>query len=273
MSADSASEFKDFEAEGFGAQAKTYGRFGQVTSRLAEPLLDAAGVRHGHRVLDVATGPGYVAERAAARGATPIGIDIAEGMIELARRNHPALEFQVADAENPPFDEASFDAVVGGFVVNHLPRPELAMTRLARLIGPGGAAAFSVWDRPERSRLIGVAFDAIAEVGVEQPAHVPSGEDPLRFADEGEFELLLAAAGLESVAVETVSLQHELTDAEEFWQTFMGASVRTKAVIEAQSEQVQAEIREAFDGLAEELRAGEVLEVPVSVKIASGRKP
>ena len=66
MSGDEAASFKAFEARGWTAQAGTYGELsGQVTSRFAEPLIDAAGVRGGHRVLDVASGPGYVAERAA----------------------------------------------------------------------------------------------------------------------------------------------------------------------------------------------------------------
>jgi ubiquinone/menaquinone biosynthesis C-methylase UbiE len=85
-------------------------------------------------VLDVATGPGYVAERAEARGAVPLGIDIAEGMVTLARRNHPELEFMVADGEQLPFDDGSFDGVVGNFVINHLPRPERGMAEAARVV-------------------------------------------------------------------------------------------------------------------------------------------
>ena len=64
--------FKAFEAGGWSRRAGTYGDLlGGMTARLAVALLDAAGVRHDTRVLDVATGPGYVAERAAARSASP----------------------------------------------------------------------------------------------------------------------------------------------------------------------------------------------------------
>src|SRR5918994_2658935 len=62
--------FKAFEAEGWGKRAGTYGaQLGAMSARVAEPLLDAAGVRHDMRMLDIATGPGYAAERAAIRGA------------------------------------------------------------------------------------------------------------------------------------------------------------------------------------------------------------
>ena len=81
MGATKAEAFKAFESKGWCVRAETYGGLiGAITSRLVEPLLDAAGVRADRRVLDVATGPGYVAEGAAARGATPVGLDTVGAM-------------------------------------------------------------------------------------------------------------------------------------------------------------------------------------------------
>ena len=86
-----ADEFNAFEAAGWDAKAEGYGSFlGQITPRFIEPLLDAADVRSGARVLDVASGPGHATARAAERGASVIGVDIAEGMVTLARERHPA---------------------------------------------------------------------------------------------------------------------------------------------------------------------------------------
>ena len=71
--------FNAFEAAGWEKRAEDYDRFfRQLTSRMVEPLLDAASVTSGTRVLDIATGPGYVAVQAAARGAEVVGVDIAE---------------------------------------------------------------------------------------------------------------------------------------------------------------------------------------------------
>jgi ubiquinone/menaquinone biosynthesis C-methylase UbiE len=90
--ASGAEEFKAFEAAGWSRRASTYGRVtGAITARFVDSLLDAARVGAGMRVLDVATGPGTVAAAAAARGA-PVGVDIAEGMLALARHDHPQLE-------------------------------------------------------------------------------------------------------------------------------------------------------------------------------------
>src|SRR3954470_18012271 len=122
--AEEAAAFKAFEAEGWTRKAKTYDRLtGRATARLAVPLLEAAGVQSGTRVLDVACGPGHLSAAAAAKGAEPVGLDAAEGMVAVARARYAEIEFQQGDAERLAFGEASFDAVVAGFVVNHLPRP------------------------------------------------------------------------------------------------------------------------------------------------------
>jgi SAM-dependent methyltransferase len=274
MSESDLEGFKAFEAEGWGDRAATYGnQLGAITARIAESLLDAAGVRHDMRVLDVATGPGYVAERAATRGANPIGVDISDGMLELARSRQAELDFRWGDAEELPFEDARFDAVVGGFVLNHLPHPERAMAEAVRVLAPGGAVAFSVWDRPERNRMNGVVSDAIADVGVERPPELAGGPDSYRFSDEPEFARLLHGAGLEDVEVETVDLTLAAPDADAFWDGFMGSTVRMRAVIDAQPAEVRRRIREAFDARIEAHRTERGVEVPVVAKMASGRRP
>ena len=66
-----------------------------------------------------------------------------------------------ADAEELPFAERSFDAVVGNFAINHLPRPERALREFARVLAPGGGIALSTWDSPERNRFLGILVDAL----------------------------------------------------------------------------------------------------------------
>ena len=149
--------FNAFEAAGWGERADGYHRFfGSLTTQVIDPLLDAAGVGAGKRVLDVASGPGYCAAAAAARGAEAVGVDVAGEMVTLARRLHPRIEFVQGSAERLPFDDSSFDAVVGNFLILHLGRPEQAAAELVRVLEPGGRLALSTWDLPERMRLLGV---------------------------------------------------------------------------------------------------------------------
>jgi SAM-dependent methyltransferase len=268
--------FKAFEAEGWSEQAATYGELsGLVTRRFAEPLLDAAGVRAGQRVLDLATGPGYVAALAAARGAMPIGLDISEGMLAEARRAHPTLAFVIGDAEELPFEDVSFEAVVGNFVINHLPAPERGVAEAARVLVGGGGVAFSAWHRPDRMLIMGLIGQAIDAAGVEEDeraAGIPAGPDGYRFADAGEFQRLLEAAGLAEVLIEPVELVQRIAGPEDLWRGFMGGSVRGSAFVRAQTEATQARIRDALDEIVAPYRVGGALEVPVAANIASGRK-
>src|SRR6478672_7834286 len=89
LSVDGAA-FDAFEKSGWERVARAYHGFaGAITPQVVDPLLDAASVGPGVRVLDVASGPGYAAARAASRGAVAVGVDVAEAMIVLARARHP----------------------------------------------------------------------------------------------------------------------------------------------------------------------------------------
>jgi SAM-dependent methyltransferase len=268
-----ADAFNAFEAAGWDERADGYHRFfGTLTARVIEQLLDAAKVERGRRVLDVASGPGYVAAACAVRGADVVGVDAAGEMVALARRLRPEIDFRQADAERLPFADGAFDAVVANFFILHVGRPEQAAVELARVLAPGGRLALSTWDAPERARLQGVFVDAVAEVGAQPPPHIPPGPSFFRFADEGEFARLLGDAGLGDVDVRTVAFTHRFASGDALWNGLLAGTVRTRALVLAQPEDVQARIRAAFDRLVRPYATKDDLEIPVSVKLASGRK-
>jgi SAM-dependent methyltransferase len=269
-----ADAFNAFEARGWEKRAAGYeGFFGAITTRLAEPLLDAAAVGTGARVLDVACGPGHVAATAAERGASVVGVDIAEAMLSLARRLHPQLDLRAGDAEALPFSDESFDAVVGNFVLLHLGRPERAAAEFVRVLAPGGRLALTVWDRPERARFIGVFLEAVAAAGATPPEHIPVGPPFFRFSDEQELARLLRRQPLDDVEVGTISFTHRESSPDALWQGLLGGTVRTSALIMGQASAVQRQIRTAFDRIMRQYEVSDGVELPVSVKLASGRKP
>ncbi|HET9443278.1 MAG TPA: methyltransferase domain-containing protein, partial [Acidimicrobiales bacterium] len=152
-----ADAFNAFEATGWEQRARAYHRFlAPITARVINALFEAAGLRAGHRVLDVGTGPGDAAAAAAVRGATAVGVDVAEAMLALARAAHPGVEFHRAGAEDLPFEPASFDVVVGNFVILHVGRPEAAAAEVARVLAPGGRVALSTWDTPGQAAFPGI---------------------------------------------------------------------------------------------------------------------
>jgi SAM-dependent methyltransferase len=270
---DDADAFTAFEVAGWERRAAHYGDFaGHVSSRLADPLLDAAGVGSGVRTIDVATGPGYVAAAAAERGADVIGVDVSAAMVTLARTRHPGLDFRQADAESLPFDDGTFDAVVANFLVPHLAHHDRTMVELVRVLAPGGRLALTTWDTPDRMRLLGVLLDALAEVGAEPPADLPPGPPFFLYADEARFAGLLTDAGLSDVAVDTVAFDFHVSTADELWDGVRTGTVRTGVLLEGLPGPVLRDVRAAFDRTMLDYRRSDHFELPISVKLARGRR-
>ncbi len=100
--------FTAFERTAHDSIANRYAKvFTPLTSLAVAPLLDAVRVAMGQRLLDVGTGPGVAAAAARAQGAAVTGVDVSPGMIALARKEHPDIDFQVAEVTELPFRDAA----------------------------------------------------------------------------------------------------------------------------------------------------------------------
>lgn len=275
MSEFDAAAFDAFETKGWTTkEAAAYDALaGRVTSPVADHLLDAVGVGAGTRLLDVATGPGYAAAKASERGADAVGLDFSETMLDHARAHVPGVEFVLGDATALPFEDGTFDAVVAAFVLLHLAAPERAVAEAARVLRPGGRAAFTVWDEPSRGRWIGVFFDAFAAAGAHPPAGVPAGPSFYGLADESTFTSLLAGAGLRDVRVDRIEFDLHLADGDELWNGLLQGSVRVSPMVLGQPAEVQREIRRRYDEILEQHRTADGFAVPVSATLGSGTKP
>ena len=103
--AEPTQSFRDFEHAGWEDQtvcANDDAQLSRITKQSVKALLDAAGVHRGTRVLNGATGPGYVAGAAAERGAEACGIDFS-GVRHMARQRYPGVRFEQSDADALPF--------------------------------------------------------------------------------------------------------------------------------------------------------------------------
>ncbi len=103
-------------------------------------LLDLTGVE---RVLDVATGTGYLATALSPHVKEVIGIDITPGMLELAVQAAQDRELDNitclnGDVEHLPFGDSEFDAVTCRFSFHHFPGPRISLSEMARVLRPGG---------------------------------------------------------------------------------------------------------------------------------------
>ena len=141
--------------------------FGQFAS----PVLDAADVTVGHRVLDVGCGTGVVARAAAARvGPTGsvVGLDRNPGMLSVARRDPASVTWTEGLAEDLPFADGDFDRVVCQFVLMFVDDVERTSAELRRVLAPDGRLAVATWAALEESPGYAAMVDLLdREVGPE----------------------------------------------------------------------------------------------------------
>jgi SAM-dependent methyltransferase len=265
--------FHDFEQAGWERAAEHYSdAFGSLTAQTIRPLLEAAGVTAGTRVLDVATGPGSVAAAAAKLGASAVGVDFSSQMVALAREHHPSLVFEEGDAEALEFADSRFDAVTINFGVLHLARPDTALAEASRVLMTGGRCAFTVWAKPEISVGFGIVLRAIERLGrLDVP--LPEGPPFFRFSDSSESIRSMLAAGFVDPRVAQVPLLWQLPSAGALFDAFANGAVRTAALLRAQTEDALVDIHTAIVEEASAYRRGEVIELPMAAVLTSGTKP
>ena len=113
----------------------------------------ATGLVSGGSALDVACGSGKLTARLAqiaGGGGRVVGLDFSPKMLEVARREHPGIEFIEGDALNLPFDDASFDASTVGFGLRNLANPVRGLSEMLRVVRPGGRAVVLEFVRPPK---------------------------------------------------------------------------------------------------------------------------
>jgi SAM-dependent methyltransferase len=118
-----------------------------------ELLIGASGIRGSSRVLDVGCGSGEFLRTLTDRGAVATGVDPARGMVELARTVAPLADIRVAEAENLPFADASFDVVTAVNALQFADDTVDALAEFARVLAPGGYVAVANWAEGARNDL------------------------------------------------------------------------------------------------------------------------
>lgn len=265
--------FREFEKAGWERKSAAYEeRAAELGGMLVGPLLTAAGIGSGDRVLDVATGPGWIAAGAHERQATVVGVDLAESMVAIARRRYPDVDFRVADAEDLPFPDATFDIVVCNLGLPSFPRPERAVAEMVRVVRPGGRVALTTHDQPAASALVVILARAMNEVPMRPPTGVPAGPDIFQYANDTALEGLLRTAGLTDVRVQTIRFSNQ-TSAAWLWDSLLASTVRVAAAVEGQPPDVQRDLRSRFESIADTYRSGDGIEIPVAIKLADGTRP
>lgn len=135
-------DIPDMEVEsGYALWADTYDNFPNPLINVEEPIIRALLERMpAGRALDAACGTGRYTRYMRARGHEVEAVDVSRAMIAQARASSPEVRFSVGSLEALPFTDGSFDLVMCGLALTHLPRISPAIGEFARVLKPGGWA-------------------------------------------------------------------------------------------------------------------------------------
>ncbi len=265
--------FHDLELDGWRRLAAGYARyFEPLVSQSIDPLLNAARVKKGDRVLDLCCGPGYVSAEIQRRGAIPVGVDFAAEMIELAKAKWPGIEFRDGDAEALSLPDQSFDAVVMNFGLLHVARPEHAMQHVARVLKPRGRVAFTVWAPPAESAGHRIMLQAINDHG-KTDVGLPAGPPLFLFADPQECRRLFADAGLLDVTIGKVQHHLDIAGSDGLFDAYAAGAVRVSVLLAKQSPDAFARIRQAVREACAPYERDGMLHIPLMSVLASAARP
>ncbi len=268
--------FHEFEREGWSTHSvvEAYAEgFGHLTVNVIPSMLDAVAAGPGVHLLDVATGPGYVAAEAARRGAEVIGVDFAPGMVDEAKRRFPDVDFRVDDALALSFHTESFEAVTANFGLLHYADPDQALHETYRVLRSGGRAAATVWAAPHTAVGFGIMLDAM-EMRGQINVPLPPGPGFFRFSDHGAFHEAMVEAGFIDVRVTEFPQTWHLASNEALIAAYEDGTVRTGALLRHQPpDHVQAVHDAIREGAAPYRRPDGSLDLPMPCVLAVGTKP
>jgi SAM-dependent methyltransferase len=242
----------------------TYERLSVLFEPVHDELIRLLSPEPGERWLDLATGAGEIALRAAARGAEVTAIDIAEPILERARRQAEEagvdVRFEVGDVEYLPYDDRCFDVLVSNFGLVFAPDHANVASELARVARPGARLAFTAWKPNPR---LGELYRRFTEEPIE-------GREAYEWGREDHVEDMLG----EYFELDFVdgTLTFDAASAEEVWALFSSSAPPLVALLDRLDEEGVADFHRAFVELYEGYREGDRLHVPRRYLLVLGRR-
>jgi SAM-dependent methyltransferase len=201
----------------FTASGDAYDRFmGRYSRELAPRLIGFAGLIDGMRALDVGCGSGLLTSALADRlgAANVAAADPSESMLAACTERVPGADVRLAPAEELPWPDASFDAVLSQLVLSFVTDPDAAVGEMCRVTEPGGIVASCTWDYGGM-RMLRIFWDAAGELDPSAP-----DEARMRYRSEEELGSLWERGGLEDVVTGPLEVEVAYGSFDEYWEPF-----------------------------------------------------
>jgi SAM-dependent methyltransferase len=227
-----------------------YERISEHLKIAHDHLLRETEPREGEKWLDVATGTGEIAVRAAEAGADVTGLDLAPDLIESAKQRAAdagvEVAFEAGDAEAMPYDDASFDTVSSSFGAMFAPDHAAVAAELARVCRPGGRLAMLNWHPAE-----GVA-EFFKVMAAYMPPPPEGAGSPFQWGDRDHVAELLGEAF--KLRFEEGDSPQPGSSGEEIWELFSTAYGPTKALAESLSDEDRESLKRDWIAHFEQFR-------------------
>jgi SAM-dependent methyltransferase len=241
-----------------------YQRITETLEDIHDLVIERLGPAPGDRWLDLATGTGAIAERAASAGASVTGVDLSPALIETAKERAAEqgleIDYVVGDAERLELGDGGFDKVSSTVGIMFAPDHEAVASELARVTASGGRIALACWT-PTGG--IGDMFKVMAPY---QPAPPPSS--PFDWGDEPRVRELLGD-DFELEIEEHVSPMR-ISSGEEYWELFTTSYGPTKTLVEAIGDRREDLHRDWVDFFETNHRSGGEIVHPREYLLISG---
>ncbi len=266
--------FAKFEHEGWQRVAGKYDSvWARSTRQFIPSLLDAAQVNLNMSVLDVGSGPGYVAAAAAERGAISRGLDFSREMVAIAQKMFPRIEFCEGDAQNLPFTDVTFDRVLANFALLHVSDPERSCAEALRVLKPGGKFGFTVWAAPEENPYAKIIDDAI-QAHADLEVDLPAGPPHYLFSGREEFRRALERVGFNggSLIFKLHTIQWNVPTARYPFDAERDAGVRTAGLLARQTSEKLRAIQLAIEKSVRRYAKGDSFSIPKAAYVIAVTK-
>lgn len=176
--------------------------FEAVLAPFTEPILTAAGIRPGDRVLDIGCGSGTLMQRAIEAGASAVGVDISDAMVANARARVPQARVLLADAQTADLTAAGpFHRVVSRFGVMFFEDPVAAFANVRAAAAPGATVSFVCWRNADNPMFTLGTSVLAGRLENHSPASTSDAVGPLAFGDADRARAVLADAGWSDIEI------------------------------------------------------------------------
>lgn len=245
--------------------------FAPAAERVVHALIDAVEVWPGMKVLDLCCGQGNVSAALLERGCKVTGLDFSPAMLELAHKRALGAEFIEGDAQDLPFEDDSFDAVVSNFGVCHIPDQPRALSEIKRVLKSGGSFAMTNWSGPDRSPPFRMLYQAVQQHG-SPDVKMPPGPDIHQFAREDVVEDLLSSAGFVDISLRHIETQWLMDDPAQLYAIYEQGTVRAAMMLSDQPPENRAAIEKSVtEAVRESFAVNDEYRVPVFAALVSAR--